>query len=378
MRADGFMRFFGVALALISLNVSAAQGEIVSWRASSTQAGAIQTHLKIDGRELDLDLHVVKPSAVARETTLLVETGAGDALMASAIARNMTLAQIDVSHLPEALRGKALQDLIGKLKFDSGAHHVLAHGDTVTSRTLIENAARIDGLLLENESPPPSLKTPRIITLIGVDGFTKAQSTLTAGASDPANQRRFYLAGAMLTPPKDVSSCMAPVNALSPDPARRALLVALDDWIHGAKPPASRFPGRMDIVSSRSLNWPAAPNLSPPAEDRPAVKIDPDGNETSGLRMPDQALPIATFTGFNKTREKAANVCDAGATFPFAATRAARETSKDPRLSLVERYGSRAYFVATLRVIADKLVREKLLLSSDADAYVAAGKVAPF
>jgi hypothetical protein len=131
-------------------------------------------------------------------------------------------------------------------------------------------------------------------------------------------------------------------------------------------------------VSSRSLNWPAAPNLSPPTDDRPAVKIDPDGNETSGLRMPDQALPIATFTGFNKTREKSVNICDAGATFPFAATRAAREASKDPRLSLVERYGSRAYFVATLRVIADKLVREKLLLPSDADAYIAAGKVAPF
>jgi Alpha/beta hydrolase domain len=372
------MRFFGVVLALVSLNISAAQGEIVSWRASPTQACAVQAHLKIDGRDLDVDLRVVKPSTVAREMTLLVETGTGDALTSAAMARNMTLAQIDVLRLPEALRGKALQDLIDKLKTDSGAHHVLVHGDVAASRTLIENAARIDGLLLENESPPPSLKTPRMITLIGVDGFKQTQSALIASASEPANQRRFYLAGAMLTAPKVVSSCMAPVNALSADPARRATLVVLDDWIRGAKPPASRFPGRMDIVPARSLNWPAAPNLSPPADDRPAVKIDPDGNETSGLRMPDQALPIATFTGFNKTREKATNVCDAGATFPFAATRAVREASKDPRLSLVERYGSRAYFVATLRVIADKLVREKLLLPSDADAYVAAGKVAPF
>ena len=138
------MRFFGVALALISLNVSAAQGEVVSWRASPTQAGAVQAHLRIDGRDLDLDLRVIKPPTVAREITLLVETATSDALTSAAMARNMTLAQIDVSHLPEALRGKALQDLISKLKNDSGAHHVLAHGDAVTSRTLIENAARIE------------------------------------------------------------------------------------------------------------------------------------------------------------------------------------------------------------------------------------------
>ncbi len=109
------MRFFCVALALISLNVSVAQGEVVSWRASPTPAGAVQAHLKIDGRDLDLDLRVIKPSTVSRETTLLVETGTGDALTSAAMARNMTLAQIDVSRLPEALRGKALQDLIGKL-----------------------------------------------------------------------------------------------------------------------------------------------------------------------------------------------------------------------------------------------------------------------
>lgn len=379
MFAPHLMRALGLVFALFSLNVAAAQAEIVSWRASPTQAGAIQARIRIDGRDLDLDLRITKPSIVPREMTLLVETTAGEALAAVAMSRNTTMAQIDVSRLPEALRGKALHELFDKLRNDSGARYLLAHGDAATSPMLIENAMHADGLLLENEAPPPSLKTSHIIALIGADGFTKTQSAPGARAPEPANQRRFYLAGVMLTPPKDVSSCVAPVNALSPDPARRALLVALDDWVRGAKPPASRLPGRTDIAPARSLNWPAIPNLpSPPADDRPAVKIDSDGNETSGLRMPDQALPLATFTGFNKTHDKAAAVCAAGATFPFAATRAAREENRDPRLSLVERYGSRAYFVATLRVIADKLVREKLLLPSDADAYVAAGKVAPF
>jgi len=65
-------------------------------------------------------------------------------------------------------------------------------------------------------------------------------------------------------------------------------------------------------------------------------------------------------------------------TLPFAASKAEREKNGDPRPSLVERYGSRAYFVATMRVVADRLVRARLLLSEDADAYVAAAKTAPF
>jgi hypothetical protein len=379
MFARRFPRVFGIAFALFSLNASGVQAEIASWRASPTQDGAIQARLRIEGRDLDLDLHFAKPSTVAGGITLLVETGTRDAFVAVAGTRNMAIAQVDLSRLPEALRSKVLHELIGKLKNDSGADHVLAHGVAAASPMLIENAAYFDGLLVENMAPPLSLKTPRFIALIGVDGFTKTEAALMAGAPEPANQRRFYLAGAVLAASKDVSSCMAPVNALSADPARRALLVALHDWIRGVKPPASRLPGRKDIAPARSLNWPTLPNLpAPPADDRSMVKIDRDGNETAGLRMPDQALPIATFAGFNKTRDKAANLCDAGATLPFAATRAARESTRDPRLSLVERYGSRAYFVATLRVIADKLVQEKLLLPSDADAYVAAGKVAPF
>jgi len=107
-------------------------------------------------------------------------------------------------------------------------------------------------------------------------------------------------------------------------------------------------------------------------------KIDVDGNETSGLRLPDQALPIATFTGWNGAKDKAPGACVAGATFPLTPNRAAREAARDPRQSLIERYGARSYFVAALRSVADKLVKERLLLPQDADAYVAAGKQAPF
>ena len=119
------------------------------------------------------------------------------------------------------------------------------------------------------------------------------------------------------------------------------------------------------------LVWPKIPGLpAPPQGERLVPKIDVDGNETSGLRLPDQALPIASFTGWNAAKEKAPGPCTAGAAIPFPPSRAAR--------SLLELYGARSYFAAALRSVADKLVKERLLLPQDADAYVAAGKQSPF
>jgi hypothetical protein len=43
-------------------------------------------------------------------------------------------------------------------------------------------------------------------------------------------------------------------------------------------------------------------------------------------------------------------------------------------LSLEERYGSRAAFVAKIKAAADALVSERLLLPADAAAYVAAAE----
>ncbi len=141
----------------------------------------------------------------------------------------------------------------------------------------------------------------------------------------------------------------------------------------GPPPPASR---RADLAPAETLAWPKIPGLpAPPAGARLVPKIDADGNETSGLRLPDQALPIATFTGWNAVKDKGKGDCVSGAKLAFPATHAA---NGDPRQSPPERYGSRAYFVGALRSVADRLVKERLLLPQDADAYVAAGKKAPF
>ncbi len=373
------VRLIGSAIAGVGLTIVGARGEMIGWTPSTTQAGVVRARLRIDSMQFDIDLRVIKPSAPQRGGTLVIETGKGDALAPLANLRSMTIATIDLSRLPETSRGPALRHLIAKLHPERAAGQVLAHGDPNSSSMLGANAALFDGLLIENVTPPASQKAPRIISLVGSDGLAKISPATNAREAEPVNQRRFYLANIPLAPPAIDSSCKTAPDPAPADPARRSLLVVLDMWTRGEKPPASRFPGVADLAPARMLAWPKIPDFpAPPADDRLASKIDVDGNETSGLLMPDLALPVATHLNLDALSAAAGKPCSSAGTFPFAATRASREANNDPRLSLVERYGSRAYYVATLRVVADRLVRERLLLPQDADAYVAAGKAAPF
>ena len=73
--------------------------------------------------------------------------------------------------------------------------------------------------------------------------------------------------------------------------------------------------------------------------------VDPDGNEVSGIRLPDLTVPLATYTGWN-LRHPQMGAADQlmslmGATIPFPATRQERERRGDPRLSIEERYATR-------------------------------------
>jgi hypothetical protein len=52
----------------------------------------------------------------------------------------------------------------------------------------------------------------------------------------------------------------------------------------------------------------------------------------------------------------------------------ARLAKGDPRLSLTERYRNHDGFVDTVDRAADALVRERLLLSEDADRYIQAAQ----
>jgi hypothetical protein len=126
--------------------------------------------------------------------------------------------------------------------------------------------------------------------------------------------------------------CVNHRNPHDPYPAVRALLVALSKWIVTGEPaPASRIPmlsdgaalhGNATLVSADALHFPAlpgfvvasAPNAIVPEGDwvhptpgespyRPLVPaVDDDGNDRAGLLLPDIAVPLGTYTGFNLYR----------------------------------------------------------------------------
>ena len=62
----------------------------------------------------------------------------------------------------------------------------------------------------------------------------------------------------------------------------------------------------------------------------------------------------------------------AGSYIPFEKTRIDRDKSHDPRLSVEERYGSRADYVHRIEEAAKKLVQERYLLQEDVPAVVEA------
>jgi hypothetical protein len=300
------------------------------------------------------------------------------------IARARKMMVLFLGAAPDSPAPEKLRETIARLRSASRTKRIIGAGvgqnGDLLQKLAGEGAGKLfDALLLPGAPPskPPERNAPFTIEIFGSDAYWRSVPRAPEPrAAEPSNRRVFFLAGGAASGALE-TNCAAPVNDRSAEPARRALLVALDDFLQGGpSPPASR---RADLAPADSLAWPKIPGLpAPPPGVRLVPKIDVDGNESSGLRLPDQALPIATFTGWNAARDKTKGDCASGAKLPFPISRAAREASGDPRQSLPERYGSRAYFVGALRSVADRLVKERLLLPQDADAYVAAGKEAPF
>ena len=97
--------------------------------------------------------------------------------------------------------------------------------------------------------------------------------------------------------------------------------------------------------------------------------VDEDGNERAGIRLPDVAVPLATYTGWNFRKPAIGApgelVSLLGSSIFFPATRAAREAAKDPRRSIEERYTSQAEYLAKVEQAADALVKAGYLLVDD-------------
>jgi hypothetical protein len=228
-------------------------------------------------------------------------------------------------------------------------------------------------------------------------------------ALDP-NVRLYCVAGAQHLGggPTDRGACQNPRNPLDDrPPVLRALLVALDQWVTGGKkPPESRYPRiadrtlvdletfrktfpRIPGVRSPTVNYaPFRLDFGPrwltagiadwvPPRVGPSYRtlvpaVDADGNELAGIRLPDVAVPLATYTGWNL---RAAAYGAEGMLAPyngsylaFAQTCDERLKNGDPRPSLRERYPTREVYLARVAQAALQLRDDGFLLDEDAVA----------
>ena len=200
--------------------------------------------------------------------------------------------------------------------------------------------------------------------------------------------------------------CRQERNPLVGNGVLRALLVAMDEWVTtGKEPPPSRLPRRADgtLVTSRQgdVGFPSIPGVTyngrmhtgdlfdyggdvdrgilttlPPRKvgtPYPALvpKTDADGNGIAGIRIPEVAVPLATYTGWGLRANAGDEGCDHfGQMIPFAKTKAERTASGDPRPSLEERYASHADYLGKVTAAANALKAERLLLDEDVQAII--------
>jgi len=176
----------------------------------------------------------------------------------------------------------------------------------------------------------------------------------------------------------------------------RSIFKGMDDWVRkGIAPPASKYPSLADgtLVNHADLNFPKIPGVQSPsiipggyradhggpltAPKLPFLvpAVDKDGNDTGGLRFPEISVPLATYTGWNfrdpSTGSPTEIIPLQGSFIPFPLTKAEREKSGDPRLSVAERYPSRDAYLAKVKAAADDLVRQRYLLPEDEAPLVA-------
>ncbi len=266
-------------------------------------------------------------------------------------------------------------------------------GDPLTGRS---------GSLFRGDGSDPLL----IETNTSTEYWQKGASLLHTdplGTSDvtlPENSRVYMIAGTQhggrAGATTDPGPNLNPRNPHNPMPAVRALLVALDEWVvSGTAPPPSRVPtlAAGTLVEADKTGFPAVPGaaivrttnvvappgdwVNPVAPDKTyrtlVSKVDADGNEVAGIRLPDIAVPLATYTGWNEYKPPypAGEIADRdGSCLPLPVDRAAREASGDPRPSIAERYRSGADYVARVQAVVTQLMADRLLLAEDAERYL--------
>ena len=252
-----------------------------------------------------------------------------------------------------------------------------------STATLEDPFTGSQGSLFRGDGSDPKL----IETNTSTEYWQKGASLLTTdplGKTDvtlPDDSRVYMIAGTQhggraggtVDPGPNVN----PRNPHNPMPAVRALLVALDDWVvNGTAPPASRVPTIAEgtLVEADKTGFPAIPGAAiVKATNRVALpsgdhtyrtlvcRVDKDGNEVAGIRLPDIAVPLATYTGWNEYKP------------PYPKGELADRDGSYlvfPPEQIAQRYRSHADYVGKVEAAVRQLLKDRLLLQEDADRYL--------
>jgi len=213
-----------------------------------------------------------------------------------------------------------------------------------------------------------------------------------------------------------------PANPLPHDETINAIRHHFRQWVtRNIEPPANRYPtlaaGLLVAPNKTAMGFPVLPGLRPtipeadfinplldydwgpqfdpndasgiPTQIPPHIKqtlpmlvpkVDTDGNELGGVPVVLRDAPLGTYLGWNVTASgqqpfHQGQICSyTGGMVPFAVTRAEREAKADTRLSLEERYGNGAGYLAAVKKAAARAMAEGFLLAEDAAALIRAAE----
>lgn len=236
----------------------------------------------------------------------------------------------------------------------------------------------------------------------------RASLVVTDGAGHdialPDNVRAYLLSSTqhMAARTPTVGICKVQNNPARQGPAVRALLERLVEWSReGIAPPPSRYPRlaeHMLVVPQRDAV--GFPDLHAIGIDYPEVinglsvvdystlpgtvigarsyqvlvpMADADGHDIAGIRLPDVAVPLATYAGWNLRRHGFAEnqLCGLnGLSVPLPASARAG----DPRRAIGQRYSSRLEYAKAVALSARELRDQGLLLDDDANQFIERAK----
>ncbi|MDE3188458.1 MAG: hypothetical protein KGM96_13170 [Acidobacteriota bacterium] len=205
-------------------------------------------------------------------------------------------------------------------------------------------------------------------------------------------------------PPQSGSGDLLGQQPESPLPVKyfwRAMIANMDAWVlNNTEPPPSSYPRIADgtLVPLSAYAFPSIPGVNQPHEadegyrldfgphwregilsiEPPKVgppfpvlvpQADADGNDRDGVRLPEIAVPLATYTGWN-LRSPAIGAPDQRVSFegsylPLPKTAAERQKTGDPRKSIAERYRDREDYLTRYGHAIDELVKERWILPED-------------